>query len=147
MGFILILRQTRLGRLRTNGFLYGCNICHNPSCSFCGCLEESALHALRDCTWVAATWRALLDRCYYNVFFGTFPIAAWIDWNLSKQMKSSGMDDNVPWDLLFREAVYVIWGRRNSMMFELDFRLPPLPEGVVRLYKTERRYGPLNETR
>lgn len=78
----------------------------NTSCLSCDALEETCLHALRDCPKVAAVWRSVLPLELEVKFFNIDEVTLWLERNLSF---------SVDWATKFGFAVEVIWESRNEI--------------------------------
>ncbi|RZB61997.1 TMV resistance protein N isoform B [Glycine soja] len=80
------------------------------SCWRCGLLEETCLHALRDCPAVAEFWRSVLPKKLAPKFFNG-DVTVWLERNLS--FSEAGFF----WPAFFGIAVELLWQFRNHYVF------------------------------
>ena len=80
------------------------------SCRRCGVLEETCLHALRDCPEVAAFWRSVLPKKLAPKFFKG-DVTVWLETNLSFSEAAFF------WPAFFGIAVDLLWESRNDLVF------------------------------
>ncbi|KAH1152258.1 hypothetical protein GLYMA_16G210800v4 [Glycine max] len=81
------------------------------SCRRCGVLEETCLHALRDCPEVAAFWRSVLPKKLAPKFFNGDDVTVWLETNLSFSEAAFF------WPAFFGIAVDLLWESRNDLVF------------------------------
>ncbi|KAL5142720.1 TMV resistance protein N [Glycine soja] len=102
----ILLRSIADGALSTNAERRYRHNSVNTSCLSCDALEETCLHALRDCPKVAAVWRSVLPLELEVKFFNIDEVTLWLERNLSF---------SVDWATKFGFAVEVIWESRNEI--------------------------------
>ncbi|RZB92294.1 TMV resistance protein N [Glycine soja] len=102
----ILLRNIADGALSTNAERRYRHNSVNTSCLSCDALEETCLHALRDCPKVAAVWRSVLPLELEVTFFNIDEVTLWLERNLSF---------SVGWATMFWFAVEVIWESRNEI--------------------------------
>ncbi|XP_014617687.1 TMV resistance protein N isoform X2 [Glycine max] len=102
----ILLRNIADGALSTNAERRYMHNSVNTSCLSCDALEETCLHALRDCPKVAAVWRSVLPLELEVKFFNIDEVTLWLERNLSF---------SVDWATKFGFAVEVIWESRNEI--------------------------------
>jgi len=76
---------------------------------------------LRDCPFVKNFWCSIIPYQLQALFFTCLQVDQWLLLNL----KYLQLVNDVPWRLLFPLALWRIWNRRNSIVFddELDHHL------------------------
>ncbi|KAK9020995.1 hypothetical protein V6N11_011006 [Hibiscus sabdariffa] len=95
----LVLRQ----RLLTNGERVRRGLSFDPSCSCCGCYNETILHILRDCPPVRSFWQSIIPQADHECFFGA-SLEHWIVSNI-KATRAFGRD-TPPWSLFFSTFIW-----------------------------------------
>ncbi|KAK8486111.1 hypothetical protein V6N12_010315 [Hibiscus sabdariffa] len=115
----LVLRQ----RLLTNVERVRRGLSSDPSCSCCGCYNESILHILRDCPPVRSIWQSIIPQADHECFFGA-SLEHWIVSNI-KASRAFGRD-TLPRSLFFSSFIWQVWKRRNDFVFNGECL--PLPD-------------------
>jgi ribonuclease HI len=112
------------GRLLTNSLKSKMRLCH-AMCTFCGDVEETILHVLRDCPRAMAVWRCVVTMTDSASFFMS-EIDNWIQLNLTNAMQWNGVGN---WCDFWALCCHSIWNWRNKEMFDESFMRPsrPLP--------------------
>ena len=82
-------------------------------CPRCRLVEETCLHALRDCPKVAAFWRSGLRKKLAPKFFNG-DVTVWLETNLSFSEAAFF------WPAFFGIAVDLLWESRNDLVFYKD---------------------------
>ncbi|KAG4941241.1 hypothetical protein JHK87_045112 [Glycine soja] len=79
-------------------------------CPRCRLVQETCLHALRDCRKVAAFWRSVLPKKLAPKFFNG-DVTVWLETNLSFSEAAFF------WPTFFGIAVELLWEYRNDLKF------------------------------
>lgn len=90
------------------------NFTNDPICDCCRSVEESVIHALRDCLVVKDLWKMLVKPIYWPGFFRGETLA-WFAFNSCREM---GKFENLNWKVTFGETIRRIWLRRNALIFK-----------------------------
>ncbi|KAH1152255.1 hypothetical protein GLYMA_16G210600v4 [Glycine max] len=110
---INLLGNAADGALFTNPLRRYRHTSMDSSCPRCPELEETCLHALRDCPKVAAFWRSVLPKKLAPKFFNG-DVAVWLETNLSFSEAAFF------WPTFFGIAVELLWESRNDLVFYKD---------------------------
>lgn len=103
-------------------------IISSPLCSMCQNHEETQLHALRDCSWVAAVWKFFINYSYTDIFFNLDSID-WVQWNLKTNAGRASWTSS--WSTAFADVVYSIWLLHNEVIHNADTTLPNDPMKLI----------------
>ncbi|KAL5173154.1 TMV resistance protein N [Glycine soja] len=111
---INLLGNAADGALITNAERRYRHISMDSFCRRCHSLEETILHALRDCPEVAAFWRSVLPKKLAPKFFNG-DVTVWLERNLDHQSFSEAA---LFWPTFFGIAVELLWQFRNDLVFD-----------------------------
>ncbi|MFQ6627692.1 hypothetical protein Gotur_005723 [Gossypium turneri] len=89
-------------------------ICLKGHCVQCGYLMETSLHALRDCEFSKAMWKAVIPNLARNNFFST-NLKLWLNEYLSLQEVLKVTEGN--WSTEFAILCWLLWKCRNIFIF------------------------------
>jgi hypothetical protein len=106
-------------RLLTNQLKSKMGLGH-AMCRYCGDVEETSIHALRDCTLVVPFWLQIVPMEDRNIFFMEEQ-HQWIRTNLNKCMK---YQDGSAWCDYLATACHNLWMWRNKEMHDENFVRP-----------------------
>ena len=98
------------------------------SCPLCHSTNESILHALRDCEVVKLIWSQLGVHDVDNIFFER-DIQEWLKINSTNKKPTGQL--LIPWSIQFLFAVWLIWKRRNHLVFRSLGPNPHLAKEIV----------------
>ncbi|MCH84271.1 RNA-directed DNA polymerase (Reverse transcriptase), partial [Trifolium medium] len=104
-------------KLLTNWRLAKWNLCR-PYCSYCGRLEETTLHVLRDCPLANIIWQHLVDFQHRGRFF----LASFDQWIAMNIYNDIGQATNVKWITVWATCCFWIWKWRNYRVHETNFK-------------------------
>ena len=90
-------------------------VCEEVMCPICQEVEESILHALRDCPWAKAIWNHL-GRVEVDQDFWSSELPDWLSRNGNQRSTSVTM--NPPWKTLFSFVIWNIWKSRNNFILQ-----------------------------
>ncbi|XP_028207833.1 TMV resistance protein N-like isoform X1 [Glycine soja] len=107
---INLLGNAADGTLITNAQRRYRQIPMDSFCRRCDFLEDTCLHALRDCPKVAAFWRSVLPKKLAPKFFNG-DVTVWLETNLSFSEAAFF------WPTFFGIAVELLWEYRNDLKF------------------------------
>ncbi|KAH1206309.1 TMV resistance protein N [Glycine max] len=107
---INLLGNAADGALITNAQRRYRHISMDSFCPRCRLVEETCLHALRDCRKVAAFWRSVLPKKLAPKFFKG-DVTVWLETNLSFSEAAFF------WPTFFGIAVELLWEYRNDLKF------------------------------
>ncbi|KAK9032700.1 hypothetical protein V6N11_056958 [Hibiscus sabdariffa] len=96
------------------------------SCPCCGCVSESIIHILRNCSPTRALWHSIIPQECQASFF-TAPLESWVVSNIRDKLVLG--DSSTPWACFFPTLLWQLWKRRNDFFFT-DIYLP-----LVEVYK------------
>ncbi|KAL5173145.1 TMV resistance protein N [Glycine soja] len=132
---INLLGNAADGALITNAERRYRHISMNSSCARCDFLEETCLHALRDCPKVAEFWRSVIPKKLAPKFFNG-DVTVWLERNLSFSEAAFF------WPTFFGIAVELLWEFRNAVMFLQDDHMDylDLSEIIDRVFKRYKDY-------
>jgi hypothetical protein len=89
-------------------------------CAYCGDVEETSLHALRDCPLVLPLWKSLIPNEDNNQFFMS-NLDNWINLNVSHDTGWRGDRD---WKDIWAITCHCLWTWRNKELHENNFVRP-----------------------
>ncbi|CAI9108693.1 OLC1v1008360C1 [Oldenlandia corymbosa var. corymbosa] len=112
-------------RILTNGERRRHHLTIDASCQRCGALEETALHAVRDCPEAKQVCCKFVTPHLHSVFFG-WDHRMWVTGNLQNSLHITG-----EWALLFGVVAWKLWRWRNLLIFENEVFLLPYKVGEV----------------
>jgi ribonuclease HI len=92
-------------------------------CKLCGTVEETCIHALRDCDRVRPLWLSVVPVAVRAMFFGT-DIQQWILMNLNGDIR---WRNNIRWEDFWATACHSIWMWRNRELHDDGFNRPARP--------------------
>jgi ribonuclease HI len=124
--------QAKHNRLLTNLLKRKMRISHGM-CLFCGNVEESTLHVLRDCPLAMAIWSQMVppsDKC---IFFMS-DLENWMTFNLNNSISWSC---NIDWSVYWAVACHSLWFWRNKENHEEGFIRPYNPAQAIMKQATE----------
>lgn len=81
----------------------------SPNCPGYGGMQESVLHAIKNCPLATQIWIPLIPSSNSRNFFD-LNLSDWVKENLSH---SFGFCDQEYWSYIFATACYLIWQWRN----------------------------------
>ncbi|KAK4284609.1 hypothetical protein QN277_001415 [Acacia crassicarpa] len=96
-------------------------------CGHCGTEVESLLHILRDCSYARKLWLKLIKPSCYARFFS----CSLEDWLLLNLKDKGVIGDSSYWCIVFGVSIWLLWGWRNSTIFEDRFVRPVNPAEKV----------------
>jgi ribonuclease HI len=103
-------------------------------CNYCGVVEETSLHVMRDCALVTPFWLQVVSLEDRSLFFME-DIQAWISLNLKKgKLNGRGSE----WCDFWATACHSLWMWRNKEAHDEDFVRPIHPINYV--YKRVEEY-------
>jgi hypothetical protein len=114
------------GRLLTNSLKSKMRLCH-AMCDFCGDVEETILHVLRDCPRAREIWSCVIttnDRANFYMSEANH----WIELNLHNTMHWNGEGS---WSDFWVMCCHCIWSWRNKELFDENFVRPSRPLPVI----------------
>lgn len=83
-------------------------------------MEETILHALRDCPRVAFIWSKLVHPSKASAFF-MGDLQGWIDYNMTNDL---GMDTDLHWASIWAMACHALWRWRNKGVHDNSLSWP-----------------------
>jgi ribonuclease HI len=89
----------------------------DPYCNYCGQMEETTMHVLRDCPLAVEVWQHLLDEDHRGRFF-IGQLTQWVDLNLSTDM---GGTKDLAWDAVWATTCYWLWRWRNQRVHDSNY--------------------------
>ncbi|GAU39697.1 hypothetical protein TSUD_321110 [Trifolium subterraneum] len=92
-------------------------------CDLCCTVEETCIHALRDCEWVRLLWLSVVPVAAHVMFFGA-DIQRWIYMNLNGDIRCI---NNIRWEDFWATACHSIWMWRNRELHNDDFNIAARP--------------------
>lgn len=87
-------------------------LAESACCPMCGDVEETVLHAVRDCNRMVQVWSSINEGSLPQSFFAD-NMEGWLRSNL----KSNGQRRGLKWPLLFGTVVHLAWQARNDLIF------------------------------
>jgi ribonuclease HI len=109
-------------RLLTNSLKNTMGVSHRM-CTFCGDVEETVLHAMRDCPRAMEIWSSVISFSERGRFYMS-GFQHWIDHNLTNSFQWSGSGN---WCDFWALVCHSLWQWRNKELFEENFQRPPRP--------------------
>ncbi|GAU26489.1 hypothetical protein TSUD_361220 [Trifolium subterraneum] len=106
-------------RLLTNSRKAMMGLCH-AMCTFCGNMEETCIHALRDCTIVRNMWLSVVPCESRGLFFGG-DLDSWINYNLSSDIDRI---NGIRWEDFWAAACHCLWSWPNKEQHVDEFSQP-----------------------
>ncbi|CAJ2663874.1 unnamed protein product, partial [Trifolium pratense] len=106
-------------RLLTNSRKAMMGLCH-ATCTLCGNVEETSIHALRDCTVVRNMWLSVVPCDSRGLFFGG-GLESWINYNLSSDIDRI---NGIRWEDFWATACHFLWSWRNKEQHVEEFSRP-----------------------
>jgi ribonuclease HI len=106
-------------RLITNSLKSKMGLCH-AMCSYCGNVEETTLHVLRDCSKAQNLWYNLIPVQHRGIFF-MGELQTWCSSNLLDTTQWSGCAD---WCETWAITCHCLWSWRNKELFDEEFIRP-----------------------
>lgn len=103
--FLWILSHNKL---LTNYEKWRRNLREDPCCSLCGAMEETCLHAIRDCPEAKQVWLLFVETSLQQNFF-LMSLEDWLLWNTSK---ARGRE----WQSKFALVCWWNWKWRNDVV-------------------------------
>jgi hypothetical protein len=119
-------------RLLTNSLKSKMGVCH-PMCNFCGDVEETILHVMRDCPRAMEIWNCVISTSDRGSFYMS-EIQQWISLNLNNSFQWSGSGT---WSELWALCCHCLWKWRNKELFEVDFVRPTRPFQQIMVMSSE----------
>jgi ribonuclease HI len=117
--FIWLMKHQRL---LTNSLKSKMGVSH-AMCNFCGDVEESILHVMRDCPRAMAIWNCVISTHDRGSFYMS-DTQHWIDLNLHNSYQWS---DSGSWSEFWALCCHCLWKWRNKELFEDDYVRPARP--------------------
>jgi hypothetical protein len=111
--------QPMHNRLITNSLKRKMGLCH-AMCVYCGDVEETTLHVLRDCQKAKELWYQLIPGQSRGVFFMR-DLHDWCYLNIKNTAQWSWRDD---WCETWATTCHCLWSWHNKEMFEEDYNRP-----------------------
>jgi ribonuclease HI len=113
-------------RLLTNDRLASWHL-KEPYCDYCGQMEESLLHVLRDCPLASLVWRHLVEVNHWSTFF-LYTREQWFELNLRTHI---GRNKEVKWDAIWATTCYYLWQWRNQRVHDTRIQDPYKPWEII----------------
>jgi ribonuclease HI len=96
-------------------------------CSFCGNVQETILHALRDCPLAMEIWDSLISANDRRKFLNV-DLENWFELNLNNSISWNDISD---WCEVWAVACHSLWSWRNKEIHEVNFVRPSRPSWQV----------------
>jgi ribonuclease HI len=96
-------------------------------CVFCGDVEETILHALRDCPKAMDIWNCVLTTSDRASFFMSEE-KHWLELNINNAVQWSG---EANWGDFWALCCHCIWSWRNKELFDVGFVRPSRPVPIL----------------
>ncbi|CAJ2673373.1 unnamed protein product [Trifolium pratense] len=120
-------------RLLTNSTKAKMNLGH-AMCNFCRNMEETILHALRDCALVKQMWLSIIPFKARSSFFGG-DLEQWVQYNLRRNIKGL---NGIRWEDFWATTCHCLWIWRNRELHEENYNRPMQP--VLYIMQRLREY-------
>jgi ribonuclease HI len=113
-------------RLLTNSLKNSMGLCH-AMCAFCGDVEETILHVMRDCPRAKDIWNCVIPvRDRASFFMSEFH--HWLDLNFRNSWSWNGVGS---WSEFWALCCHCLWTWRNKELYQEDFVRPSRPLPII----------------